>query len=291
MTNNQNTIRNEVRVFGRGVHSGDHVSLVLKPAPVNTGILFCRTDLPVEQSFIKANFNHVSETRLSTSIANEFGATVSTIEHLMAALWGARIDNVIVEVDNKEMPIMDGSSKDFIFLIESAGILEQKNTRNRIQIMKDFEFTHGDSKYKVSPSDDFNIVVDIEFANKVIAKQSFEFSEDSDSFKNDISKARTFGFLHEVEYLRSIGLARGGSLSNAIVIDGDQIMNEEGLRYPDEFVRHKLLDCIGDFYLAGATFAGKFECSKPSHASNNMFLRELFADSSVWCYNQETIAA
>ncbi len=282
MLQNQKTIKNSVSCFGVGLHSGAVVNLTLKPAAVNSGIIFKRTDITDKNNEIPANYQYVTKTTLGTTICNEDGVEVSTIEHLMAAFWGCGIDNVIVEIDAAEIPIMDGSSCDFVFLIECAKIVTQEKPRRFIEILKPISTQEKDAFINVTPHHEFSINMVIDFDHKVIQKQERNFIAKDLSFKMDLSRARTFGFVKDVEKLQSIGLARGGSLKNAIVIDEDKVLNEEGLRYEDEFVRHKLLDSIGDLYLAGAQICGKFEGFKTGHGLNNKILRTIFADHSAW---------
>ncbi len=278
----QKTLERKVSCVGVGLHSGQNVRLTLNPAPSNHGISFRRTDITGFDNIVPANYNKVTKTQLGTSITNDQGTMVSTVEHLMAALWGCGIDNAVIDVDAAEIPIMDGSSEPFVFLIECAGVKDQEQDRKIIKVVKQVEVRDGDKFAIVKPSDDFAIDLEIDFGSKAIAKQKWVYSSNQVSFKTDLCRARTFGFDHEVEHLRSIGLARGGSLENAIVISGDKILNKEGLRYNDEFVRHKLLDCIGDFYLAGNRIQGNFAAYKSGHALNNKLLHKLFEDRSAY---------
>ena len=279
----QRTIKNSVGGFGIGLHNGSNVSIKLMPAPEDTGIVFCRTDIKdVKQNLVIANYSYVSDTRLCTTITNQFGVSVSTIEHLMAALWGCGIDNIIIELDNQEVPIMDGSSEPFVFMIECAGILEQTRPRKIIEILKTVEVQHNDATASVVPASQFSVSMEIDFENKFVSNQKCLFDSRILSFKMDLARARTFGFAHEVEKLRQMGLAKGGSLENAVVISDDRILNEGGLRYKDEFVRHKVLDSIGDFYLAGAFIKGHFHGVKSGHSLNNQLLRKIFSDKNAW---------
>ncbi len=278
----QKTLDRKVSCIGVGLHSGQPVKLTLNPAAVNTGIVFRRTDVTGFDNLIPAAFDKVTKTQLGTTVANDNGTMISTVEHLMAALWGCGIDNAVVDVDAVEIPIMDGSSEPFVFLIECAGVKEQEQDRKIIKVIKQVEVRDGDKFAIVKPADDFSIDLEIDFNSKAIAKQKWTYSSAEVSFKTDLCRARTFGFDHEVEYLRSQGLARGGSLENAIVISGDKVLNKEGLRYSDEFVRHKLLDCIGDFYLAGNRIQGNFVAYKSGHGLNNKLLHKLLEDSSAY---------
>ena len=282
---NQRTIQNKISCFGRGVHSGDPVHLSLVPAEENTGISFIRTDLK-ENNVIPANYLNVSDTKLCTTISNEFGTQISTVEHLMAALWGCGIDNVIIEVNNQEIPIMDGSSEPFVFLIECAGIKEQQAKRKFIAVKEEVEIHEGDAYIKISPAENFEADIKINFPNStVIGTQHHNVSSETLCFKTEVSRARTFGFAHEVAYLQKIGLAKGGSLENAIVVDGDTILNQDGLRFNNEFARHKLLDCIGDMYLAGCYIKGKVSGYCSGHKLNNMLLRRLFESNGAYEVN------
>ncbi len=278
----QKTLERKVSCVGVGLHSGQNVKLSLNPAPVNHGIVFKRTDITGFDNLIPAQYDKVTKTQLGTTIANDEGTIISTVEHLMAALWGCGIDNTLVEVDGPEIPIMDGSSEPFVFLAECAGLKDQEQDRKIVKVLKQVEVRDGDKYAILKPSDDFSIDLEIDFNSKAIAKQKWVYSLSDISFKTDLCRARTFGFEHEVEHLRSLGLARGGSLDNAIVIRGDKVLNKEGLRYNNEFVRHKLLDCIGDFYLAGNRIEGNFTAYKSGHGLNNMLLRELFSDKSAY---------
>jgi UDP-3-O-[3-hydroxymyristoyl] N-acetylglucosamine deacetylase len=279
----QRTIKNPVGGFGIGLHSGESTSIKLIPALENTGITFKRTDIQdPAQGIIKADYSSVCSTMLCTTIANKFGVKVSTVEHLMAALWGCGIDNIIVEIDKQEVPIMDGSAEPFVFLIECAGIKEQLAPRKIIEILKEIRVSDGDAYATVKPASQFLVTMEIDFDNKVIAKQKSSFDSNELSFKMDLSRARTFGFMHEVEKLKEIGLAKGATLENAIAVTDEKILNEGGLRYKDEFVKHKILDSIGDFYLAGGFIKGHFHGVKSGHGLNNKLLRKIFADDNAW---------
>ncbi len=277
----QLTILNSVSCYGVGVHSGRIIQLTLKPAKKNTGIIFIRNDISPEINSIQTGYFNVSDTTLSTTIQNEHKISVSTVEHLLAAFWGCGIDNLIVEIDGPEVPIMDGSSKPFIFMIEYAGKLLQNAPKKYLKILKEVRVNHKDCELICSPSDRMIVDLTIDFASKAIGKQNLVFSE-KESFKNNIADARTFGFVHELEYLKSKGLARGASLDNAVGIDQDIIMNHEGLRYQDEFVRHKLLDLFGDLYTTGAHMIANIHGYKTSHSLNNELLRRIFSDSSSY---------
>lgn len=278
----QKTLKSEIGCTGVALHSGRETRLTLKPAEENTGIRICRTDLVNGAREITVNWDNVVDTRLATTVGNDHGSTVSTIEHLTAALAGCEIDNVLIEVDGPEIPIMDGSSAPFVFLIECAGTVEQNAARTAIKILK--PVTVGDETRSLSilPAKEFSLAFEIDFDSSAIDRQERTFQRIGADFKSDISRARTFGFDHEVEALRSAGLARGGSLENAVVVSGDKILNEGGLRFDDEFVRHKILDCIGDLYLAGGPVIGEVIASKSGHELNNELLRAVFADDDAW---------
>ncbi|MCD6035366.1 MAG: lpxC [Rickettsiales bacterium] len=278
----QRTLANNVSCTGVGLHTGQNLSMTLKPAPEDTGICFIRTDIKGKPNEIRASYENVTGTQLGTNLTNIAGVQVGTVEHLMAALWGCDIDNCYVEVDGPEVPVMDGSSEPFVFLVECAGVKVQAKTRQVVEVLKVVTLEENGCRASISPHDAFCISLEIDFASKAIARQTCVFDVRDSSFKTDLSRARTFGFIQEVEKLREMGLARGGSLDNAIVIDGDTVMNEEGLRFNDEFVRHKVLDCIGDVYLAGSHIQGHIEGYRSGHAINNKLLRKLFADETAW---------
>lgn len=288
----QRTIKNAIGCFGIGLHTGVRVDLNLLPAKEDTGIIFRRTDVKDKNPEVKACYSNVSNTLLGTTLRNEDGVHVATIEHFMAALWGCGIDNCIVEINGPEVPIMDGSSEPFVFLVECAGVVEQKKHRKIIEVLKEVSVFENEEAGKkggyitISPADNFSVSLHIDFGESVISSQKCDFNVEKVSFKGDICRARTFGFEHEVETMRKNGLARGGSLENAIVIGKEGVLNEEGLRYGDEFARHKVLDCIGDIYLAGGYMRGSLEGFKSGHALNNQLLRKFFADSDAWRITQ-----
>ncbi|MDX2027489.1 MAG: UDP-3-O-acyl-N-acetylglucosamine deacetylase [Alphaproteobacteria bacterium] len=278
----QRTLRGETECSGIGVHSGEKVTLRLLPAPEDTGIVFVRTDLKNGARHIPARWDHVVDTQLCTVIGNKAGARVATIEHLMAALHAYGIDNAIIEIDGAEVPVMDGSSDPFVFLIEMAGTTEQNAPRRVIEILSPIEVTHGNKQAKLTPAADSSFSFEIDFDRAPISRQSYGITLSPHGFKSEIGRARTFGFFEEVDALRKMGFARGGSLNNAIVIKDEQVMNEDGLRYTDEFVRHKLLDAVGDLALAGAVIQGHFHGYCSGHALNNRLLHALFSDPSAW---------
>lgn len=280
----QRTLRGSAECSGIGVHSGETVTLRLLPAAENTGIVFVRTDLVNGARIIPARWDYVVDTQLCTVIGNKHGGKVATIEHLMAALHAYGIDNATIEINGSEVPVMDGSSDPFIFLIEVAGVIEQKSLRREIEVLSPVEVTHKGKRASIKPSSESRFSVDIAFDRAPIHHQHYEFVLSPDSFKSEISRARTFGFFEEVNQMREAGFGRGGSLDNAVVIKDDQVMNSDGLRYNDEFVRHKLLDAIGDLALAGAPLRGHFYGYCSGHAMNNQLLRSLFANPLAWRY-------
>ena len=269
----QTTIQRPVSCYGITVHSGAVVQLTMRPAKEDQGIVFVRTDCTANTNHIEANYKNVCDTKLSTSIANESGISVATIEHLMAAIWGCGIDNMIIELDGPEVPIMDGSSKPFMFLIECASTKLLSAPRKKLLLKREVSVSESEIDIIASPDNEFAIKMEIDFPSKAIGRQQFEYFA-HDSFREEISAARTFGFINEIENLQSMGLAKGASIKNAIGIKGDQIINPEGLRFEDEFVRHKLLDAIGDFYTAGHML-GSIHCSKSGHHHNNVLLHKI----------------
>ncbi len=279
---NQRTLKNAIRATGVGLHTGEKIYLTLLPAPVDTGIVFRRVDLnpPVE---IEAKAHNVGETTLSTTLMKG-DVRVSTVEHLLAAMAGLGIDNAVVELSAAEVPIMDGSAGPFVFLIQSAGVQEQSAPKKFIRIKKPVVLEEGDKRAAFLPFDGFKVTFSIDFDHPVFQGRSLTTSVDfsSSSFVKEVSRARTFGFMHEIEYLRSKGLARGGSVDNAIVVDDYRILNEDGLRYEDEFVKHKVLDAIGDLYLLGNSLIGEFQAHKSGHGLNNKSLRQLIAQTDAW---------
>ena len=283
VTGTQKTLKAPIHCRGIGLHSGVHVEMVLRPGAPDTGIRFYRSDLNTE---IAANWRNAIESPLCTTLVNDKGASVGTVEHLMAAFAGIEVDNVLVELDGPEVPAMDGSASPFVFLIECAGLVEQDAPRRVIRILKPISVgTPGKSAVLV-PDDRFSVSFAIDFASCAIRRQELTLSPCPATFKHELSAARTFGFLDEVERMREAGLARGGSLENAVVVAGDQVLNEEGLRYIDEFVRHKMLDAVGDLYLAGAPLLGHFHGTRSGHALNRQLLAALFADRTAWCYGR-----
>jgi UDP-3-O-[3-hydroxymyristoyl] N-acetylglucosamine deacetylase len=276
----QRTIAQTVACTGIGMHSGKEVHLRIHPAPINHGIKFVRTDLP-ECPSISAHFNMVVDTSLATVIGYD-GFIVSTIEHLMACFAGLSVDNALVELDAYEVPIMDGSAGPFAKLILEAGIKEQIGARYYFVINEPIELTENGKSVSVHPSPSFRITCTIEYEHPLIRKQSCSVYVSDQVFESEISRARTYGFIHEIDYLKRYGFARGGSLDNAVVVDTHDILNNEGLRYPDEFVRHKILDCIGDFSLLGMPILGHVVLHKSGHTFNHAFLRKFFEQREAW---------
>ena len=278
----QHTLKNSIYCSGVALHSGARVSMALHPAGPDTGVVFRRADVTDADALIPARYDLVGDTRLCTTLVNQAGVSVATVEHLMAALAGCGLDNVRVDVSGPEVPIMDGSAEPFVFLIDCAGIVAQESPRRAIRVLRSVTVTDGDSTVSFEPWEGSSLSVELDFETAVIGRQSVFLDMLSDGFKEDISRARTFGFLHEVEALQAAGLARGGSMENAVVISGDTVLNEGGLRYDDECARHKALDCVGDLLLAGAPIIGHFHGVRPGHAINNKALRALFADEAAW---------
>ena len=279
---NQRTLKNVIRATGVGLHTGNKICLTLRPAPVDTGIIFRRIDLdPVVE--LPAKPESVGDTRLSTALC-QGDVSVSTIEHLMSAFAGLGVDNAYVELNASEVPIMDGSAGPFVFLVQSAGLTEQAKPKKFIRIKDVIRVEDGDKSAQFEPFDGFKVSFSIDFDHPIFNKspQKAEIDFSSTSFVKEISRARTFGFMHEVEAMRERGLALGGSQNNAIVMDSYSILNKDGLRYEDEFVKHKILDAIGDLYLLGYPLIGLFSAHKSGHALNNKLLRALMQNQSAW---------
>jgi UDP-3-O-[3-hydroxymyristoyl] N-acetylglucosamine deacetylase len=273
----QRTLKSLVSASGVGLHTGQKVRITLRPAPVDSGIVFRRVDLasPVD---IPARADLVGETRLSSCLVRD-GAKIYTVEHLMSALGGLGIDNVYVDIDASELPIMDGSASPFVLLIQQAGVVEQTAAKKFLRVLRRVEVTDGDKWARLEPYEGYKLSFSIEFRHPVIERstQSVEINFAETSYLKEIARARTFGFMHEVEDLRDSGLALGGGLDNAVVLDEYRVLNSEGLRFADEFIRHKLLDAIGDLYLLGKPLLGAFSAHKSGHALNNRLLRAVLA--------------
>lgn len=281
--NTQTTIADMVRVVGIGVHSGEKVTLTLHPADTDTGIVFIRTEADRGRDVeIPAQWRHVSATDLCTMVGDPQKASVATIEHLMAALRGLAIDNVIVEIDGAEVPVMDGSSDPFIEAIDQVGIVVQPVRRRYVKVLKPVRVEMGNGWAELRPHDGQRYEVTIDFANQVIGRQSFGVDLSPKVFREQISRARTFGFVQDLEKLLPMGLCRGSSLENSVAIKDDRVLNPEGLRWVDEFVRHKLLDAIGDLALSGAPLLGLFRSYRGGHRMNFLALKALFADPTAW---------
>ncbi|MFW5640246.1 MAG: UDP-3-O-acyl-N-acetylglucosamine deacetylase [Thermodesulfobacteriota bacterium] len=276
----QRTLAKPVTMSGVGVHSGKKVTLTLKPAPINHGIQFRRVDLP-DSPRLSAHFNRVVDTSLATVIG-EGGCIVSTIEHLMAAFAGMSVDNALVELDNYELPIMDGSAAPFVRHMREAGFKRQSGAKCFLVIQAPIHIREGNKSVRITPAPHFRITCTIDFPHPLIGRQTYSLEVADRCFEKEIAGARTFGFLHEIEYLKRFGLARGGTLENALVISEKGILNKNGLRFPDEFVRHKILDSIGDFSLLGLPILGHVEANRSGHAFNHAFLKEIFARKEAW---------
>jgi len=278
----QHTVRAPALFAGVGVHTGAYTRVNVRPAAVGAGIVFARTDVRDRDNLIPATGEAVCKTQLGTVIGNADGVTVATIEHLMAAFAMLGVDNARVEVDGPEMPIMDGSSLPFIRILDRAGLRPQEAARAFIEILDTVEVIDGDKRAALKPADGFEVAFEIEFDTAAIGRQSVDLVMDEQAFRDELADCRTFGFLREVEALRAMGLARGGSMDNCVVIDDDRVLNPEGLRRPDEFVRHKALDAIGDLYVLGGPIIGRFEGVLAGHSLNNALVRALLARPDAW---------
>ena len=276
----QRTLMNEVGCTGIGLHTGEKVKINLRPAPANSGIKFVRTDLKGRPE-VDVRFDNVFDTTLATTIGTN-GCKVSTIEHLMAAFFGLGIDNAVVELDGPEVPIMDGSAAPFVFLIKSGDIREQKSPKQFIVIKKPFKVDDGNRSVCIYPSKELKITYMIDFQHPLLRNQEYELTFSGRDFVREISTARTFGFMKDVETLKKNGFARGGSLDNAVVIDDFRIINEDGLRFDDEFVRHKILDFIGDISIVGSPIIGHFVVKKSGHFLNQQMLKKLMEAKKYW---------
>ena len=280
----QQTLKNTVNCVGIGLHSGKNVSMVIHPAEANSGINFVRKDVSPGKGFITGRWYNVVDTKMSTTIGNEYGVTLQTVEHLFAALKGCGIDNALIEVDGPEIPIMDGSSAPFVDVLLNAGIEDQKEDRNIIWIQRPIEYRNGDKYAILMPGSSSKFTAEIQFDNTIIGTNVCSFDLSHDDFRNNMSRARTFGFADEINSLIEVGLIKGGSLTNAIVVDGEVILNEDGLRFKNEFARHKVLDCIGDFALVGYQILGSYYAKKPGHELNHQFIKALLNNRSAWSY-------
>lgn len=282
----QTTVQNTVECSGIGLHSGSVVRMRILPAPEGTGIVFKRVDVDRNVCLVPARYDLVADTRLGTTLRNKFGVSVATVEHLMAALWGMGIDNAIIELDAPEVPIMDGSSEPFLALLKEAGVRALSAPRVYLRVIRPVEVREGESLARVEPllADEEGMVLDvtIDFDHAVVGRSRAVYDFSEVTFNDTMADARTFGFEHEVAQLRSCGLALGGSLENAIVVGRDRVLNEEGLRHDDEFLRHKALDCVGDLFLARHRLLGRFTFLRPGHAVNNALLRALYAQADAY---------
>jgi UDP-3-O-[3-hydroxymyristoyl] N-acetylglucosamine deacetylase len=280
----QHTLAGPAVFAGVGVHSGRHVRVAIRPAPADHGIVFVRGDLTGENR-IPISAEAVVRTQLNTEIGVG-GVTVSTVEHLLAALSALSVDNAVIELDGPELPIMDGSAAPFVKLIDQAGRRTLDTPRRYIEILETIEVVHGDKRAALLPSTSarpgLEVDFEIAFSSRAIGRQRIALRVDEASFRRELAAARTFGFVHEVEALRARGLAQGGGLENAVVVDGDRVLNPEGLRFADEFVRHKALDAVGDLYVLGAPMIGRFETRYGGHALNNALVRALVARPNAW---------
>lgn len=285
----QQTLKNSINCSGVALHSGAKVSMVLHPAEADTGIVFRRTDAAggVE---IQALWRNAIETPLCTTLVDGRGNQIATIEHLMSALNGCGIDNAVIELNGPEVPIMDGSAAPFVFLIECAGVTVQKSPRRALRILSEVSVSEPHRSASVLPGSGFSVGFEIDFGDTLIGRQEWFTEVNETTFKRDVARARTFGFLQDIEKMRAMGLARGGSLENAIVVNGQEIMNDGGLRFSNEFVRHKVLDSIGDLYLTGAPIIGHFQADRAGHALTLRLLNALFAEADAWEWTDLTTA-
>jgi len=285
----QTTLKNAIHCSGTALHHGGHVAMAMRPAEAGSGIVFRRTDIAGHGTTIPADWRYVAEMPMCTALELD-GVKVATVEHLMAALAGCGIDNIVVEINGPELPIMDGSAWPFVFLIECAGTVEFDEPRRYLRILKPVSLNQAGRSVSLAPAEGFSMGFEIDYENGAIARQACDIEFADGAFKNELSRARTYGFLHEVDALRAAGLARGASLENAVVVSGDGILNEGGLRFPDEFVRHKMLDALGDLYLAGGPIQGRFEGCRSGHKLNHRLLRALFQRADAWEWSDEATA-
>lgn len=281
----QRTLKTSITETGIGLHKGRKVTMTLKPAPVDTGVVFRRIDINPPAD-IKANARDVGDTMLCTCITNADGYSIHTVEHLASALSGLGIDNIIVEVDSHELPILDGSASPFIFLLQSAGIVEQDKSKKFIKVTKAVRVEDGDKWAEFRPFDGFKVDFSIDFDHPAISQTRqhciLDFSKDS--YLDEVSRARTFGFMKDLELMNSMNLALGGSMDNAVALDEFRVLNTEGLRYPDEFLKHKILDAVGDLFLGGHNLIGELVAYKTGHGLNNKLLNAILDDQSAWEY-------
>jgi len=280
----QRTLKSAITYVGIGLHTGEKVSMTVRPAPPNNGIIFERKDVEPGIGLVPARWYFVSTTDMSTSLKNEHDVSVHTVEHLLAALHGCGVDNALIELDAEEVPIMDGSSDPFVKMIEHIGTVEQSAPRHAIWIHSPIEIQHKENYAILLPHNTPRITVSIDFPHQAIGFQTHTVELVNEAFRNDVARARTFGFKDQIDTLQGRGLIKGGSLRNAVLVDGDRIVNKEGLRFENEFVRHKILDCLGDLSLAGVPIFGHYFAHRPGHALNTALLRKLFEERSAWSY-------
>ena len=280
----QSTITKSATVSGVGVHSGKPASLTVHPAGENVGVVFVRSDVTDRAAEIPALVTKVTTTELGTNMSNESGVSVATVEHFLAACAGLGVDNIIAELDGPELPILDGSSRPFVAMLEQAGVKAQAAPKRVLKILKPVEVRHGVKLARLSPGIGFTMKIAIDFPTRAIGRQDITFTMTPGAFARDIAWARTFGFAHQAEQLHAMGKGLGASMDNTVVIEGDRVLNADGLQAPDEFVRHKLLDVIGDLFLAGGTIEGLYEAEQPGHALNNQLLRAVFADATAFAW-------
>jgi UDP-3-O-[3-hydroxymyristoyl] N-acetylglucosamine deacetylase len=289
--NLQRTLKKEINCFSVGLHTGRKVNMKIKPAPVDTGIIFVRKDLPDAEP-IHANYSNVCDTMLATSLGTN-GVTVSTVEHLLSAFSGMGVDNAIIELDSFEVPIMDGSALPFVNMLKEVGTRVQEKNKRLLIIKKPVSVNEGDANAVLLPAEEFKITYEIDFKHPFIGKQSYSMTFSDEKYEKEICAAQTFGFLKDLEFLQAKGLALGGSLKNVIVLDDKKIINKEGLRIPDVFVQHKILDAIGDLFLLGMPIIGHFMAYKSGHRLNNLLLKELMRKKDCWeivsCINKEEV--
>ena len=282
--NRQHTIAASASVSGVGVHSGKPATLTIRPAGEGTGVVFVRTDVTDRNADIPALATQVATTELGTNMTNEAGVSVATVEHFLAACAGLGVDNVRAELDGPELPILDGSSKPFVDLLERAGVKQQDAPKRVLKILKPVEVRQGVKFARLSPGQGFTMKVAIDFPTRAIGRQEISFTMAAGAFARDVAWARTFGFAHQAEQLHAMGKGLGASMDNTVVVEGDAVLNPGGLQAKDEFVRHKLLDVIGDLFLAGGPIEGLYEAEQPGHALNNQLLRAVFADESTFAW-------
>ena len=278
----QRTLKNRISCTGVGLHSGVAVSMTLHPALPDTGVVFHRSDVDPGAARVSAQWQNIRAGTLCTTLGNDAGTTVGTVEHLMAAMSGCGVDNVLVELNGPEVPVMDGSAEPFVHLAECAGTVAQDAPRRYLRVLKRIDVVEGDRHMAMAPADEFRVRFEIDFQSPAVARQSCGLAVTERSFKENIGRARTFGFAGDVNKLRARGYARGGTLENSVVVDGETILNNGGLRYEDEFVRHKILDVVGDMYLAGAPLLAEVVGVRSGHSLTHRLLRTLFADDGAW---------